>query len=169
MKQILALWVALSSPVLVHAQGTDRVEVPYLEFRASIALSHGESMPLTLKVHPDLRVDRYGDPEIPFHGFHDYVVTGSLAENGVTCNFEALLTQADGQAVSTSQILEMNVDRPYGIKTCSGRILGITSLRALLVGESTRAQLNANGVDRLLGTGSVTFVGRKSCGRNGSQ
>jgi len=162
MKYMIFSLFALSLPVLSQAQVTTQAGASYREFEASITLCTGETKSITLKVNPELRVDRYGDPEIPYHGFHDYVITGSLVEAGKTCDFEALLTQADGQAVGTRQIIEMNTDRPYGIKTCSGLILSTSSLRALLVGESTQGQLRANGVEKSLGTGSITFKGNRT-------
>lgn len=161
MKRFLVLSLAVL-PSLVMAQVNTQSGATYREFQASIALCSGETKAVTLQVNPELRVDRNGDPEIPNHGFHDYVVTGSILENGKSCAFEALLTQADGKAMNTRQILDMNTDRPHGIRLCSGLLLSTSSLRSLLVGTNSKSELRAYGIEKALGTGEIRFSGIKT-------
>ena len=161
MKRILVLSLAWI-PSFALAQVSTQAGAPYREFQASLSLCSGETKAVILQVNPELRVDRNGDPEIPNHGFHDYVVTGSILENGKSCAFEALLTQADGEAVNTRQILEMNTDRPYGIHLCSGLVLSTSSLRSLLIGADSKSELRASGIEKALGSGEIRFTGMKT-------
>ncbi len=161
MKKILFLSLA-ALPSLALAQVSTQTGATYREFQASISLCSGETKTVTLQVNPELRVDRNGDPEIPYHGFHDYVVTGSILENGKSCDFEALLTQADGTAVNTRQILDMNTDRAYGIRLCSGLILSTSSLRSLLTGTNSKSELRAPGIEKAIGTGEIQYKGMQT-------
>jgi hypothetical protein len=162
MKNSWFLLVGLLFVNPAQAQLSQRAGDTYRVFQSTFNLFTGEQKSATLKVNSTLRVDRHGDPEIESHGFNDYVITGIVEEAGKTCNFELLLTQANGEAINTAQVLASNTDRSGGIKLCSGLILGITSFRALLVGSDTAANLRTPGLANPIGTSTLKFLELKT-------
>ena len=83
MNVFVLLSMLISSSVL--AQVTDRAGESYNEFSAVIKVTNGETKNLVFKINTQVRVDRFGDPEIPSHGHYDYVLTGSVVEQGKSC------------------------------------------------------------------------------------
>lgn len=160
MKKLIALSLLFSTSAL--AQVTDRVGESYNEFSAKIQVVNGESKILLFKVNTQVRTDRFGDPEIPAHGHYDYVVTGTLVEDGKSCSFQALLSQADGEAMSTDEIRASGRDRSETIRLCSGLTLSLQSVRALLITGDTKATLRANGLKQPLGEGVIRYTARRT-------
>ena len=157
-------WIALSllCSGTVSAQVTDRAGESYSEYSTSIRVSNGESKTVVLKVNPQVRVDRFGDPEIPSHGHYDYVITGSVVESGKTCSFEALLAQADGEALTTDELRATGRDRSDSIRLCSGLILNVQSVRALLNTADSKITLNSPGLNIPIGEGVLRFVAKRT-------
>jgi hypothetical protein len=160
MNVFVLLSVLISTSAL--AQVTDRAGESYNEFSAAIKVTNGETKNLVFKINTQVRVDRFGDPEIPSHGHYDYVLTGSLVEQGKSCKFEALLTQGDGEAMSTDEIRASGKDRSDTIRLCSGLTLTIQSVRALLITGDSRAILSAAGLSLPIGEGVIRYITRRT-------
>jgi hypothetical protein len=160
MKLIFLLSVMISTSAL--AQVTDRAGESYNEFSAAIKVANGETKNLTFKINTQVRVDRFGDPEIPSHGHYDYVLTGSVVEQGKSCKLEALLTQGDGEAMSTDEVRASGRDRSDTIRLCSGLSLTIQSVRALLITGDSRAVLSVQGLSQPIGEGVIRYLTRRT-------
>lgn len=145
-----------------NAQVTNVPGAKYREFVANINIASGEVKNVLVQVNTDLRVDRFGDPEIPSHGFFNYTVTGSVVEGEQTCAFEELLTQGDAQQESLDSILKSHRDRSGSIKLCSGLSIETVSIRSLLVDSALMIGLKAPGLSKKIGTGSITSSGLKT-------
>jgi hypothetical protein len=154
--------VSLLCSFSAAAQVTDRAGESYLEYSSAIRVANGETKNMVFKVNTQIRVDRFGDPEIPAHGHYDYVVTGSLVEGGKTCPFEALLSQGDGEAMSTDEIRASGKDRSDTIRLCSGLSLTLQSVRALLSTADTKVALRAPGLNLPIGDGILRFVAKRT-------
>jgi len=144
---------ALSS----HAQVSSVLGDHYREFTAKIALTSGSLKKISLQVNREVLVSSFGDADIPDHGFYNYNVTGSVIENGKTCSFEVLLTQGNGVIRDSDMIVKSGADREDSFKLCSGGTLTVKSVRALLIGGSTLAELHAGGVSKDEGQGVINF------------
>jgi hypothetical protein len=158
---LFALFAMLISST-AFAQVTDRAGESYHEFSASIKVANGETKNIIFKINTQVRVDRFGDPEIPSHGHYDYVLTGSLIEQGKSCKFEALLTQGEGEALSTDEVRATGKDRSDTIRLCSGLSLTIQSVRALLITGDSRGVLTAPGLSLPIGEGVIRYVARRT-------
>lgn len=145
-----------------QAQVTNVPGKQYREYEANLTASNGESKGLILQVNTELRVDTYGDPEIPSHGFYNYSVTGSIVEGSQTCAFEALLTQGKLKLETDAEIMKSLRDRSAQIKLCSGLILELASVRTLLVDASLMVGLKTPGLEKRIGTGTITSNGLKT-------
>ncbi len=160
MNVFVLLSMLISSSVL--AQVTDRAGESYNEFSGVIKVTNGETKNLVFKINTQVRVDRFGDPEIPSHGHYDYVLTGSVVEQGKSCKFEALLTQGDGEAMSTDEVRASGKDRSDTIRLCSGLSLTIQSVRSLLITGDSRATLSAGGLSLPIGEGVIRYITRRT-------
>lgn len=152
-------WLSLSP---AWSQVTQIPGEHYREFNADFSVSNGEAKSFSLQANLDLRVDRFGEPEIPSHGFYNYVVTGTVLESGRRCDFEALLTQGRGEAESTSVLLKSGKDRPSVIKLCSGLSVSIMSTRSLLLDANLKAELYSPGLTKSIGSGTLLNAGLKT-------
>lgn len=152
-------WLSLTP---AWSQVTHVPGAQYREFSAELLASNGETKSFTLQANTDLRVDRFGEPEIPSHGFYNYMVTGSIFESGKRCDFEALLAQGRGEAESTASLIKSGRDRPSVIKLCSGLQLSLPSTRALLLDSSFKAELISPGLSRSIGSGTMVNSGLKT-------
>ena len=160
MNVLVLLSMLISTSTL--AQVTDRAGESYNEFSAAIKVANGETKNLVFQINTQVRVDRFGDPEIPSHGHYDYVLTGSVVEQGKSCKFEALLTQGDGEAMSTDEVRASGKDRSDTIRLCSGLSLTIQSVRALLITGDSRAILSTAGLSLPIGEGVIRYITRRT-------
>jgi hypothetical protein len=164
MKPVLS--IALSLLTLLVTGPSPRAEASsensFRSYLADLQVSNGESKTVELQVSPRVDVARFGDPEIPYHGHHDYLVTGKVVESGKSCKFELLLAQEGGNRMSDEELLKAHLDHAGAISLCSGLMFEITSVRSLLTDETIVATLRANGLSRAIGKGTATFQGIKT-------
>lgn len=147
--------------VNAQAQVTSVAGQKYREFTAKIYVTNGESKTVSLLVNTELEVVNHGEPEIPAHGHRDYNVTGTVVEGDKRCDFGLLLTQGFETLATTSQILAGNADRSGVIRLCSGLMLSVSSVKALMGEKEMEMNLHAKGLTKAIGTGPVKFEGLK--------
>jgi hypothetical protein len=164
MKSILVITLSLLALIFTEsfAQADATLESSFRSYVADLQVSNGEVKSIELQVTPRLAVTSYGDPEIPHHGHHDYLVTGKVVESGKSCKFELLLAQEGGTRMSDEELLKARLDHAGAISLCSGLMFEIASVRSLLTDESIVATLRANGLSRAIGKGTATFQGIKT-------
>jgi len=164
MKTFVMFGLLMASGLIssANAQVSSTPGAKYREFDVRLNAGCGaESKTVKLEVNADVRVDRHGEPEIEAHGHYDYMVTGSVLESGDRCKFELLLTQDNGEAKSTEEILKSGADRSGSLKLCSGLRLSISSVRALLGDAMVLVGLTTPGLTKPIGNGIMTTTGVK--------
>jgi hypothetical protein len=161
-----ALSIALSLLTLLVTEHSARAEASeetsFRSYLADLQVSNGESKTVELQVSPRVDVARFGDPEVEYHGHHDYRVIGKIMETGKSCSFGLLIAQKGGPSMSHEELLKTQVDRNGTITLCSGLILEIASVRSLLTHDSLEISLRSNGLSRPIGKGTATFQGIKT-------
>lgn len=149
-----------------QAQVTSIPGQKYREFTAKIEVSSGELKSVNLEVNTELSVHALGDPEIPHHGHFDYYVYGSVVEGEKRCNFEVLITQTTLKQWSTKEIMESSRDRAGNVRLCSGLSLELSSVKTLMLDGSATVALRASGLNKAIGTGTITSNGLKPVPEN---
>jgi hypothetical protein len=162
MKTLLFVLFSVVTSVSAQAQLSSRAGDGYREFQAVMTIANGESKTVTIRVNSELAVTAFGDPEIAYHGHHDYRVTGSIQEGDQTCEFSQLLTQASGAKQSTAEVLSLESNEMGSIRLCSGLILEFHSLQHLITKHEIPARLLAAGITLPIGNGKITLLGLKT-------
>lgn len=150
----LILAVSFLAASVSFAQLSNVEGKKYRQYKVETANESGIITMAYLQVNAETEDYSYGDAHIPGHGFLESRITGSVIENGKSCDFSSVYFQAkfdDSQKFNTV------------VKLCSGLVLEFHSTEGLLENKHTAAIVRnlKVGTTNAIGIALVSFEGLK--------